>query len=263
MEGRASDPAAWPEPFRPVEPDHEPTNGWVGRRPFFVRADPEATLSAAARVLIRLPIVLLLLLSVSTAAQAYIEPPILKEQVEAGKLPAIVDRLPKAPLVVQLGAQGLEPGDYGGDLRILMSGAKDVRMMVVYGYARLVGYDRNFTLEPDILESFEVEQGRIFTFHLRPGHRWSDGKPFTAEDFRYFWEDVANNPELSPSGIPTETDGRGRSAEIRSYRPGHGALFVVQAKPKFPSGIGRRFSAVYLPTRALSEAIPRPLCRSG
>lgn len=37
---------------------------------------------------------------------------------------------------------------------------------------------------------------------LREGHRWSDGEPFTSEDFRYWWEDMANNEELSPAGPP-------------------------------------------------------------
>jgi len=60
---------------------------------------------------IRLPIFLLVLLFYSAAAQAYVEPPVLKAQVEAGKLPPIEDRLPKTPLTVPLEAQGLEPGD--------------------------------------------------------------------------------------------------------------------------------------------------------
>ena len=34
--------------------------------------------------------------------------------------------------------------------------------MVVYGYARLVRYDETYHLGPDILEKFEVEEGRIF-----------------------------------------------------------------------------------------------------
>ena len=55
----------------------------------------------------------------------------------------------------------------------------------------------------DLLKDYHVSEGRIFTFHLRKGHKWSDGHPFTAEDFRYWWEDVANNESLSPVGPPT------------------------------------------------------------
>jgi peptide/nickel transport system substrate-binding protein len=97
-----------------------------------------------------------------------------------------------------------QPGKHGGALHSLVGRSRDTRLLVVYGYARLVGYDRNLELAPDILESFEVQEGRIFTLRLRKGHRWSDGHPFTAEDFRYYWEDVANNKELSPAGPPRD-----------------------------------------------------------
>ena len=70
--------------------------------------------------------------------------------------------------------------------------------MTVYGYARLLRYDQRFNVVPDILDRIAVENGRVFTLHLRKGHRWSDGAPFTAEDFRYYWENVANNSELAP-----------------------------------------------------------------
>ena len=83
-----------------------------------------------------------------------------------------------------------------------MGGPKDTRMMVVYGYARLVAYTPTLQLVPDILTSLDVQEGRIFTLHLRRGHKWSDGHPFTAEDFRYWFEDVAQNTQLSPSGLP-------------------------------------------------------------
>ena len=86
---------------------------------------------------------------------------------------------------------------------MLIGRSKDTRLLVVFGYARLVGHDENFTIVPDILKSFTVEDGRIFTFRLRKGHRWSDGHPFTAEDFRYWWEDIAGHEDLSPAGPPT------------------------------------------------------------
>jgi peptide/nickel transport system substrate-binding protein len=125
------------------------------------------------------------------------EPPILAAEVAKGRLPPMSKRLPRAPLVLSVEP----PGEYGGDLHILMAKAKDVRMMVVYGYARLVGYSPKFELVPDILERVDVQGNKEFTFHLRKGHKWSDGYPFTAEDFRYWWEDIANNPKLSPFGI--------------------------------------------------------------
>jgi len=130
------------------------------------------------------------------------EPPALKAEVDAGKLPPLEQRLPRVPLVVDINRADWTIGRYGGELRTLMAKDRDIRMMVVYGYARLVGYDDKLQLVPDILERIEVTDSRVFTLHLRPGHRWSDGHPFTTADFRYFWEDVANDPDLSPFGLP-------------------------------------------------------------
>ncbi len=93
-----------------------------------------------------------------------------------------------------------ELGHRGGELRSLIGRARDTRLFFAFGHARLVGYDLSLQLRPDILARYDVEEGRIFTFHLRPGHRWSDGEPFTSEDFRFWWEDVANNRTLQPLG---------------------------------------------------------------
>ncbi|MBV6633458.1 MAG: ABC transporter substrate-binding protein [Alphaproteobacteria bacterium] len=138
----------------------------------------------------------------ATSPSDLIEPPSLAKRVTAGLLPPVAERVPATPHVTDMAAMGREPGKSGGRLTMLMSRDKDVRQMVVYGYARLIGYNADFELQPDILERLEVEENRIFTFHLRPGHRWSDGAPFTAEDFRFFWEDVALNEEVNPSGPP-------------------------------------------------------------
>lgn len=130
------------------------------------------------------------------------ETPELKPAVAAGKLPPVADRIPLEPLVVDLRAKGREFGTPGGMIRTLIARAKDVRMAVVYGYARLVGYTETYELVPDILRAIDVDEDRAFTLHLRKGHKWSDGYPFTTEDFRYWWEDVANNAELTPNGPP-------------------------------------------------------------
>ncbi len=129
-----------------------------------------------------------------------VESPILAARVAAGSLPPVRDRLPETPFVDAMDQPWQSLGKYGGSLRLLMGKSRDLRQMTVYGYARLVGYNADLELVPDILEKIEIEEARVFTLHLRRGHKWSDGAPFTTEDFRYFWEDVANNEELSPVG---------------------------------------------------------------
>jgi peptide/nickel transport system substrate-binding protein len=138
---------------------------------------------------------------VAVLAQAD-EPPLLAEAVQSKQLPPMHERVPKKPLLVNFDGAKRLPGKHGGDLRMLMAKDRDIRMMVVYGYARLIGYDEELKFVPDIVERYENVGDREFTFHLRPGHRWSDGQPFTSADFRYFWEDVLNNKMLSPIGLP-------------------------------------------------------------
>ncbi|MDX2101392.1 MAG: ABC transporter substrate-binding protein [Alphaproteobacteria bacterium] len=129
------------------------------------------------------------------------EVPLFEPEVAAGRLPAMAERLPSLPR--QGGARAEQtPGRYGGEVVTLVSRARDTRLMSVYGYSRLMVFDETLALVPDILAGVEVEADRSFTFRLRPGHRWSDGHPFTAEDFRYYFEDVAQNRRLNPTGPP-------------------------------------------------------------
>jgi peptide/nickel transport system substrate-binding protein len=144
----------------------------------------------------------------------FVEPPLLADKVAKGELPPIQERLPKLPAVADMAWPGQTTGKHGGDIRLLMATPKDTRLMVVYGYARLVAYDPKFELKPDLLAAFEIDQGRVFTFHLRPGHKWSNGDPFTTEDFRYYWEDVANNSDLSPSGPPVQMLVEGEAPKV-------------------------------------------------
>lgn len=156
----------------------------------------------------KLPILTILAVILGAAQAGALEPHALKEtpffadRVAQGEMPPVAERLPAEPLVVEFENRGRTIGRQGGRIRTLIARAKDVRYAVVYGYARLVGYNEDFKLESDLLESVQVKEGRIFTLNLREGHKWSNGDPFTTEDFRYWWEDVANNKLLSPSGPP-------------------------------------------------------------
>ena len=148
------------------------------------------------------------------AATGYLETPYFAERVSKGELPPVTERLPTHPRVIDLTAPGLAPGEPGGTMRLLMGDQRDIRMMTIYGYARLAVFNVQSELEPDLLESYDVAEGRAFTLHLRAGHKWSDGHAFTTEDFRYFWEDVANNAMLSPGGPPSQMFASGKLPKV-------------------------------------------------
>jgi peptide/nickel transport system substrate-binding protein len=199
------------------------------------------------------------MVAVALAARAaYLEPPALAGAVAAGRLPPIERRVPAEPSVVPLAGSGQTPGRYGGELRMLVGQPKETRMMVVYGYARLVGWSPEWTLVPDLLAKLDVEQGRTFTLYLREGHRWSDGQPFTAEDFRFYWEDIANDKELSPGGPERFllADGRPPRFEVLDET----TVRYTWEKPNpffLPALAGARPEYIFAPAHVLKALHPR------
>ncbi len=186
------------------------------------------------------------------------ESPELTRRVKLGELPPVNERLPESPSVAQFRGADSSPGHYGGELRLLMGRSKDVRLMVVYGYARLVAYDQSLEIVPDILESVDEEDGRIFTLRLRKGHRWSDGHPFTAEDFRYYWEDIANNEELSPFGLPPALTVAGESPKFKVIDDYTVQFSWSRPNPFFlPALAGTRPEYIYAPSHYLRQYHPR------
>jgi peptide/nickel transport system substrate-binding protein len=205
----------------------------------------------------------------SARAAEPIDSPALAGEVAAGRLPPVAQRLPENPLVLAPDRADFKQGQHGGELRFLMARAQDVRMMVVFGYARLVGYTPKLELQPDILESVENEGDRVYTFRLRRGHRWSDGHPFTTEDFRYYWEDVANNKQLAPVGPPRELMPEGHKPQIdiiddvtiRYAWPVPNPLFLhklASASPLYifrPAHYLKNFHTKYADKAKLEEAV--------
>lgn len=147
----------------------------------------------------------------AAGSSASLEVPSFAKDIASGALPPMSERLPKTPRVIDMAASGRMPGRHGGKIRMLIGGQRDVRYVPIDSYSRLVGYDHNFAFVPDILESFETEADKRFTFRLREGHRWSDGTLVTTEDFRFAWEDFALDPDISPGGAPMELRVRGQA----------------------------------------------------
>src|SRR5262244_2722890 len=72
---------------------------------------------------------------------------------------------------------------------ITTSGATHAASELLYN--GLVGRDERGDPVPELAESWQVEQGgAVYRFRLRDGVKWHDGKPFTAADVKFSFEEV-------------------------------------------------------------------------
>ena len=151
---------------------------------------------------------LMLSLTISAQDMMYNEAPMLADMVAAGDLPAVEERLPATPLV-------LEPieeiGTYGGTLR---RGSANVGGYLTLNMTRepMMMWNLPITgdgpIQPNLAESWEANDDFTqWTVHLRQGVKWSDGEPFTTADVEFFWVDNALNENVTGAGIGTLLQG--------------------------------------------------------
>jgi peptide/nickel transport system substrate-binding protein len=147
-----------------------------------------------------------------TQAASYQEAPGLKALVSAGKLPPVEQRLPAQPLVLK---PLEEIGKYGGTWRQTLRGGNDNLIERTIGYTRLVRWNLKWTdVVPDVAESVAAnDDATRFVFKLRPGTKWSDGQPFTADDIMFWYEDVLLNKDLTPS-VPAWLRSNGKPVKV-------------------------------------------------
>ncbi len=130
-------------------------------------------------------------------AGIYNEAPMLREQVEAGTLIPVDERLPVNPLVVPVVE---EVGQYGGTWRRAWLGPSDSYGIWRLRHEKLLNWSIDSShVIPNVAESWEInDDATVFTIHLREGLKWSDGEPFTADDMIFWYQDVQLNEELTP-----------------------------------------------------------------
>lgn len=131
------------------------------------------------------------------------EAPQLTKMVKEGKLPPVAERLPENPLVIVPPDQN---GPYGGTwVRFGISPGDVSQYRHRIAYEALLRWDPlGRKLLPNLASKWEVgDGGRSFTFWLRKGVRWSDGRPFTADDILFWYNSVLLNKELTPGISPT------------------------------------------------------------
>jgi peptide/nickel transport system substrate-binding protein len=190
--GQAAAPTAAPAPAEPTpvpEATAEPTAAPVEE----ATAAPEAPAAEPA------------------AAGKYTEAPVLAEQVKAGTIPPLEERMPEDPFVVGPGVLLPEtdvdwkPGIYGGILHsahAVANWSPDIFVMMNEPLLSAPGLGVQ-NIRGNILKDFKVENdNKEFTFYLRKGLKWSDGQPVTSEDVRFVWEDIYGDEKLYPNGVP-------------------------------------------------------------
>ncbi|WP_176086722.1 ABC transporter substrate-binding protein [Martelella sp. HB161492] len=141
-------------------------------------------------------------------AHAFQEAPMLKAEVDAGKLPPVDQRLPTHPMVVN----AVEVGQYGGTWHRAYTGPGDRWGPTKLMEERVLKYvpdaDGNISLVPAYIESYSVnDDSTEFTFTLLDGMKWSDGEPVTTEDVAFWYNDVFMNKALTPTVDPTFSPG--------------------------------------------------------
>ncbi|SEE55225.1 ABC transporter substrate-binding protein [Jiangella alba] len=127
-----------------------------------------------------------------------LESPMLTQRVEAGELPALAERLPSTPMVV-------EPWDsvgrFGGNLRRAQTTPTHDGALQAFSSSGLIEWNKAADgSQPSLAESFEKSpDNRTYTFVLREGLKWSDGTPFTSADLKFTVDHVLNHDVLFPS----------------------------------------------------------------
>src|SRR5262245_17915964 len=191
------------------------------------------------------------------AQSRFKEAPILAEQVKAGKLPPVDQRVPSEPLVVSTVER---TGQYGGVWRRAFLGPADANNYVRVVYDALVRHSPDGgKIEPKIAAGWESSKDfRQWTIKLRPGARWSDGTPFTADDIVFWYQDVLLNKDLVPSlpswmknadGTPAVVEKVSPTAARFTYKQPNTLVLTALAN----SDGGDRTYAAFLPAHYLKK----------
>ncbi|MET0488099.1 MAG: ABC transporter substrate-binding protein [Candidatus Rokuibacteriota bacterium] len=191
------------------------------------------------------------------AQSKYKESPALAEAVKAGKLPPVDQRLPSDPLVVPVVER---VGTYGGVWRRAFLGPADANNYVRVVYDALVRHSPDGgKIEPKIAAGWESSKDfKQWTIKLRPGAKWSDGAPFTADDIVFWYQDVLLNKDLVPAVPSWMKNADGSTAVVEKVSPTAARFTFKQANTLVLTALanadgGDRTYAAFLPAHYLKK----------
>ena len=133
------------------------------------------------------------------------EAPSLAQLVAAGKILPVADRIGQDPLVISVP----EIGRYGGTWHRAHTSPADSWSFGRLNKTSMVRWSTDGTrMLPGVAKSWTSSpDGKVWTWNLRRGMRWSDGTPLTADDYMFQYNDIIANEVLT---IPTEKRGGNR-----------------------------------------------------
>ncbi len=105
-------------------------------------------------------------------------------------LPPLSERLPAEPLVI---VPYDSVGHYGGTFDALSNATEaGTSDFLSIRHVNLVRYSDDLqTIVPNVAKSWEWNDDYTqLTFHLRAGHKWSDGQPFTSADVKFWYDNL-------------------------------------------------------------------------
>lgn len=128
----------------------------------------------------------------------YKEAPMPAEMVANGELPAIEERLPEEPAVVEVDEIGIYGGTYVGAAFGPSSGQVDTEGL---RFQSILTIEEDLkTFKPNLIKDYTVnEDSTEYTLTLRKGMKWSNGDAFTTADWMFWYEDILMNTDVNPS----------------------------------------------------------------
>ena len=189
------------------------------------------------------------------------EAPELAAQVAAGELPPVEERLPvREDLMVWEPLDQI--GTYGGVWRRGYTGPGDTWNAYRTGVDYPLYRDPTFTkVQPNVLKEAVVsDDGTTYDLYLREGMRWSDGAPFTADDWMFWYDDVLNNEAFgyTDAYFKAETGEQGVMEKVDDYHvritfAGPYPFFYTLMSSRYGSSSSGGRVGLYQPKHYLSQ----------
>ncbi len=214
----------------------------------------------------------------AVAEDAAKEAPMLAEQVAAGKLPALEERLPVAEDVM-VETDILSLGTYGGSITATTNdggrwtwGPYSEQSMFRFKQ------DGSGEVEANACKDYYAnEDSTVWTIELREGMKWSDGHPFTADDIIFYYDHMSTpalNEDRTAIGVdqpgyyPAYTskpyncyqvtkDGKSYWAEFAKVDDYTLTVTFAAPKPNFPEAVAVDNKWMFLPKHFFVNYVAR------